>query len=161
MSLPPPLGRCLLVIVTSAVFAGPAFAGQETASPQPANAATPPRSSDVTIRGCLTGSKLTRIDPSGTALTLPDTLTVSSIRVIRAQVKALSGHWVELIGKLDGVPGQETGVLIASSDRAKLYFGGGDPNLGSDLRIGRPETPEIHANTIKDLAPTCETPREK
>jgi hypothetical protein len=137
-------------------------AEQTTAQPQTPSSPTPQRSSDVTIRGCLTGAKLTRIEPAATKLNLPDTLNMRSIRVIRAQVKALSGHRVEVIGRLDGVPGQETGVLISSSDRARLYLGGGgDTNLGSDLGVGRSESPEIYANTIKDLAPTCDPPDTK
>src|SRR5207344_314116 len=74
----------------------------------------------VVIRGCLTGSKLTHIDPrselpADVAVKLPDTLTVSSIRVIRDQVKALNGHQVEVTGALRGVPGVETGLLVAES----------------------------------------------
>ena len=140
------------IIALSATLAAGVLAAQ-----QPSATTAPPgqRSSDVTIRGCLTGSKLTQIE-TDSKLTLPDTLSVSSIKVIRSQVKALSGHRVELIGRLEGVAGQETGTLIASSDRAKIYLGGGDPNLGSDLGVGRPESPAIHANTIKDLAPTCD-----
>ena len=148
------------LIAIAAVLAGGALSAHSAQPPSAAAAPAPQRSSDVTIRGCLTGSKLTHIDTDAT-LNLPDILNVSSIKVIRNQVKGLSGHRVELIGRLEGVPGQETGVLIASSDRMKLYFGGGDPNLGSDLGVGRPESPAIYANTIKDLAPTCEVPSAK
>ena len=76
-------------------------------------------------------------DPS---LTLPDRLRVTSIKVIRSQVRALDGHQVELVGLLRGIPGQETGLLVAESDKGKVYFGGGDPNLGQDLASARAET---------------------
>jgi hypothetical protein len=147
------------MIAIGAVLAGGALVAQSAQRPDDSTAAAR-RSTDVTVRGCLTGSKLTHIE-TDSKLNLPDGLNVSSIKVIRNQVKGLSGHRVELIGRLEGVPGQETGVLIASSDRAKLYFGGGDPNLGADLATGRPESPEIYANTIKDLAPTCDPPSAK
>jgi len=156
MDIPSFRSRLPATIAVSAFYAAAAVLGaQTTPPPQAVTAPTPQRSSDVSIRGCLTGAKLTQLE-SDSKLNLPDTLAVSSIKVIRNQVKAMSGHRVELIGRLEGVPGQETGTLIASSDRAKLYLGSGDPNLGSDLGVGRPETPGIYANTIKDLAPTCD-----
>jgi hypothetical protein len=114
----------------------------------------------VVIRGCLTGSKLIHIDPqtqlpADLVLKLPDTLKVTSIRVIRDQVKALNGHQVEVTGALRGIPGMETGALVADSDNAKVYVGGADPKLGSDLHVGRNEPPTIHAQMIKDVAGTC------
>ena len=113
----------------------------------------------VVIRGCLTGSKLTHIDPrtelpADLVLKLPDRLMVTSIRVIRDQVKALNGHQVEITGALRGVPGMETGLLVASGN-AKVYLGGGDPTLGSDLSMARYEPPTIHAQTITEVAAAC------
>jgi len=156
-----PSHRSASVLTPSIALAATLAAGV-LAAQQPSATTAPPsqRSSDVTIRGCLTGSKLTQIE-TDSKLNLPDTLAVSSIKVIRSQVKALSGHRVELIGRVEGVPGQETGTLIASSDHAKIYLGGGDPSLGSDLGVGRPETPGIYAKTIKDLAPTCDAASAK
>jgi hypothetical protein len=158
-----PKHRCRLraTFALSAFYAAAAGLGaQTTPPPQAATAPAPQRPSDVSIRGCLTGAKLTHLE-SDSKLNLPDTLAVSSIKVIRSQVKALSGHRVELIGRLEGVPGQETGTLIASSDHAKIYLGGGDPSLGSDLGVGRPETPGIYAKTIRDLAPACDAATAK
>jgi hypothetical protein len=109
----------------------------------------------VVIRGCLTGSKLTHIEPADAMLDGPDILRVSSIRVIRDQVKALNGHQVELIGTLRGIPGQDNGVLIGGSDKAKVYVGGADKNLGEDLHTERIEPPTIYAHTIKDVASAC------
>jgi len=131
---------------------------QETAASKPQ-----PRKG-VVIRGCLTGAKLTHIDPqtqlpADLLLKLPDTLTVTSIRVIRDQVKALSGHLVDVTGLLRGIPGMETGILISDSDNAKIYFGGGDPGLGSDLSVGRNQSPTIDAQMIKDVAATCDPVR--
>jgi hypothetical protein len=82
----------------------------------------------------------------------PDSLGVNAIRVIRGQVKALNGHQVELIGTVEGV-GPQKGTLVSNSDRLKVYLGGGDPNLGEDLR--RSVRPTFNAQTIKDIAPTC------
>jgi hypothetical protein len=111
----------------------------------------------VVIRGCLTGSKLIHVDPQNLApdlvLKLPDALKVTSIRVIRSQVKALNGHQVEITGALRGIPGMETGLLVVDSDNGKLYLGGGDPKLGSDLSANEP--PTIHAQMIKAVAETC------
>jgi len=132
----------------AAVAVTPA-AGQETASPK--------RPTGVTIRGCLVGSKLTHIDPGTVTGSLPDTLEVRSIRVIRDQVKALNGHTVEVIGGLRGIPGQETGVLVVDSDDVKVYFGGGDARLGYDLVSPKNEPPTIYAHTIKNVADTCST----
>jgi hypothetical protein len=81
--------------------------------------------------------------------------------VIRSQVKALDGHQVELVGVLRGIPGQETGVLVAESDKGKVYLGGGDPNLGQDLASARAEPPTIHVNTIKDVASACTAQQPK
>ena len=120
--------------------------------------AAPKSPSRVTIRGCLTGSKLTQIDPrdpQDPKVTLPDSLNVTSIRVIRGQIKALNGHQVDVIGTLRGIPGLENGLLVADSGRARLYIGGGDPSLGEDLRLASSGPPTISAYTIKDIAPTC------
>lgn|SRR5262245_45092615 len=128
---------------------------------QEAAAAKPRPRKGVVIRGCLTGSKLTHIDPQtelppDLELKLPDTLTVTSIRVIRDQVKALNRHQVEVTGTLRGIPGMETGILVADSDNAKIYLGGGDPTLGSDLSVARYEPPTIDAQMIKDVAAACD-----
>ena len=115
----------------------------------------------VVIRGCLTGSKLTHISPqtelpADLALKVPDGLRVASIRVIRDQVNALNGHQVEVTGLLRGVPGMETGILVAESDNVKIYLGGGDPALGSDLSVARYEPPTIYAQMIKEVAAACD-----
>jgi hypothetical protein len=127
----------------------PASAQQQTSPPQ--------RPAGAVIRGCLTGSKLTHIDPGNVTLSLPDTLTVRSVRVIRDQVKALNGHTVEVAGKLRGIPGQETGLLVVDSDDVKVYLGGGDTRPGSDLAPATKEMPTIYAHTIKNVADTCST----
>jgi hypothetical protein len=149
--------RVLTAIATTAVsasFCTPLDAIQEAAAPRPQ-----PRAG-IVIRGCLTGSKLTHIDPqtqlpADLVLKLPDTLKVTSIRVIRDQVKALSGHQVDVTGALRGIPGMENGMLVVDSENGKLYLGGGDPKLGSDLSVSRNEPPTIHAQMIKDVAETC------
>lgn len=129
------------------------------ASPQTpaASSSTKPQKGTV-IRGCLTGSKLSHIDPDDATLQLPDVLRVSSIRVIRSQVKALDGHQVEVIGTLRGIPGQDKGLVVAQNDKAKLVIGGNDKTLGEDLGTERIEPPTIHVNTIKDLAEKCTAP---
>ena len=116
----------------------------------------------VVIRGCLSGSKLTHIDPrsdlpADLALKLPDRLRVTSIKVIRDQVKALNGHQVEITGALRGIPGMETGMLLTESGNAKIYLGGGDPTLGSDLSVARSEPPTIYAQMISDVAAVCDS----
>ncbi len=140
--------------VSLLVIMAMAFTSGQTPQ-EPATAPKPQLPTGVVIRGCLTGSKLTHIEPGDPSLTLPDRLRVTSIKVIRSQVKALDGHQVELVGLLRGIPGQETGLLVAESDKGKVYLGGGDPNLGQDLGSARAEPPTIHANTIKDVAPAC------
>ena len=125
-------------------------------------AAAVPQSQPVNgtvVRGCLSGTKLTQIEPADITLNLPDTLRVSTIKVIRSQLKALNGHEVELIGTLHGIPGQDNGLLVVDSDKGKFYIGGGDPRLGEDLNIGRSEPPRIHAHTIRDIDAACAVPR--
>lgn len=60
----------------------------------------------------------------------------------------------EVIGTLRGIPGQENGILIGESDKARVYIGGADRTLGEDLEPVR-QLPTINAYTIKDLSPTC------
>ena len=117
-------------------------------------------SQHVVIRGCLTGSKLAHLDVENLdpALTLPDTLKVAeSIRVIRSQVKALNGHQVEVIRDAARHPGQDTGLLVADSDKGKFYVGGGDAGLESGSRgRGQPTADDLQAQTIKNVADdTC------
>lgn len=150
--------RCLVLkaTVALAMAAGAAWPSVQ-AMQQPAASPKPQRAGSVVIRGCLTGSKLTHLDLENLdpALTLPDTLKVASIRVIRGQVKALNGHQVEVIGALRGIPGQDTGLLVVDSDNGKLYLGGGDPRLGQDLVVAGNRPPTIYAQTIKNIAETC------
>ena len=50
----------------------------------------------------------------------------------------------EVIGTLRGIPGQENGILIGESDKARVYIGGADRTLGEDLERSvnhRPSTP--------------------
>jgi hypothetical protein len=141
----------MLIAVAAAILVAivPA-AGQETAP-------APKQLTGVTVRGCLAGSKLTLIDSGNLPASFPATLEVRSIRVIRDQVKALNGHTVDVIGKLRGIPGQETGLLVADTGDVRLYLGGGDARLGYDLVSPRNEPPTIEAHTIKNVADTCST----
>jgi hypothetical protein len=140
------------ILMALVVSAGSAPGAQQAAQ-QPAPAPKPV--SNFVIRGCLAGAKLKQIEPHDPPIKLPDEVRITTTRAIRDQVKALNGHQVELTGALHGVPGVETGVLIGDSDHAKIYVGGGDPNLGSDLVMQEP--PTLHTKTIKDVAPSCAT----
>jgi hypothetical protein len=132
-----------------AIMTGPVFGAGGQQKPEASKPQTP---KGVVIRGCLNGEKLSRIDPQNVEpaveLKLPDVLRVTSIKVIQSQVKALNGHEVEVTGALQGIPGIETGLLAADSDKGKLYIGG-NPD------VTRKEPPTIHATLIKDMAPTC------
>jgi|SRR5690349_4002309 len=129
--------------------------GRVTMGAQAAQNAKPAKPKGVVIRGCLTGWTLTHLDPDDATLNIPDKLRVRSLRVIRDQVTALNGHQVEVIGSLSGIPGQSRSVLVTDSDKAKLYIGGGDKNLGEDLGVDRNEPPTVYARTIKDVAEKC------
>lgn len=113
----------------------------------------------IVVRGCLSGSRLTHVEPVDPGAPFPDALGVNAIRAIRSQLKALNGHQVELIGSVEGVGQQNGGILVADSDKGKFYVGGGDPNLGEDLRRKVPAT--FYAHTIRDVAPTCATQPHK
>jgi len=108
----------------------------------------------VVVRGCLNGSTVRHIETDDLRPNVPDKLRVRVDRVIRGQLKALDGHQVELNGTMRGIPGEETGILVADSDNGKVYLGGGDPNLGNDLVTGN-QPPTVYAKTIKDIAPSC------
>ena len=118
----------------------------------PAPAAAQPLKG-MAVRGCLTGGRLTRVEPVDSNLPFPDSLGVNGIRAIRSQLKALKGHQVELIGSVEGVGQQPSGILVAESDNGRFYLGGGDPNLGEDFRRNVP--PTFYAHTVRDIAPTC------
>jgi hypothetical protein len=138
--------------------------GAHAMAQAPSAQTTPAKSEPVkgvAIVGCLTGTKLTQIEPPEGAPGLPDTLRVTTIRVIRDQLKPLNGHRVELIGALRNIPDQEKGILVSDSDKAKVYVGGGDKNLGSDLAVSHNDPPTIHASTIRDLAPSCANKQSK
>ena len=129
--------------------------GSVTIGAQATQTAKPAKPKGVVIRGCLTGWTLTHLDPDDATLNIPDKVRVNSLRVIRDQVTALNGHQVEVIGSLSGIPGQSRSVLVTESDKAKLYIGGGDKNLGEDLGVDRNEPPTVYARTIKDVAEKC------
>lgn len=148
------LVHALIAVVVSPCLT--VWAAQATPPPTQQPPAAPSLTDRYAIRGCLSRSKLTHLDPQGQVPPqLPDILQVTSIKVIRSQVKALEGHQVEVIGTLRGVPGQENGILVAGSDKGRIYLGGADSSLGSDLAPARVDSPTINADTIKDLAPSC------
>lgn len=118
----------------------------------------PAKPKGAVIRGCLTGWKLTHVEPEDATLNVPDILRVKSLRVIKNQVTALNGHQVELIGSLSGIAGQSRSVLVTDSDKAKLYIGGGDKSLGEDFGVSGNEPPTIYVRTIKDVAEKCTAP---
>src|SRR5262245_55650049 len=124
------IGPIAPLAVVASLACTPAMAMQQPA-------ATPKPLKGVIVRGCLAGSKLTKIDVDDAPPTLPDILRVSTIRVIRNQLKALDGHEVELIGTLSGVPGQENGLLVVDSDTGRGYRGGGDSRVVEDANRAR------------------------
>jgi hypothetical protein len=138
-----------VMFVTTVCVGGVTIAAQDN---------KPAKPKGVVIRGCLTSWKLTHVDPDDAMLKIPDVLRVKSLRVIRDQVTGLNGHQVELIGSLSGIPGQSRSVLVSDGDKAKLYIGGGDTNLGNDLGVDRNEPPTIYVRTIKDVAEKCTAP---
>lgn len=144
--------RILLLPIAIAAMSTAASAQDPTQEP----AASPqPRPTNMyVVRGCLTKSTLTNIEPLP-PLKLPEKLRVTSTRTIRDQVKALSGHQVELTGALFGVPGVEEGILISDSGSVRVYLGGADPNLGQDLVVNQNNPPTIRATMIKDVASGC------
>jgi hypothetical protein len=122
-----------------------------SATQNPAPTGTPLKG--IAVRGCLTKSRLTHVEPVVDSDTsFPDSIGINAARVIRSQIKALNGHQVELIGTVEGV-GLQKGVLVGESDKLKVYLGGSDPNLGEEFR--RSGQPTFNAHTIKDIAPTC------
>jgi hypothetical protein len=138
------------LFVSAALLASLGFAS--AAAAQNATPAAAPLKG-VAVRGCLTKSRLTHVEPvEDSDTSFPDSIGINAARVIRSQVKALNGHQVELIGTVEGV-GPQKGVLVSDSDKLKVYLGGGDPNLGGDL--ARSVRPTFYAHTIKDIAPTC------
>jgi hypothetical protein len=127
--------------------------------PVAAQEAAPSQPKGIAIRGCLSGSKLTHVEPPDPGAPFPESLGVSTIRAIRSQLKMLNGHQVELIGTVEGVGADKGGILVAESDKGKVYLGGGDPSLGEDFRRRVP--PTFYAHTIRDLAPACADPAHK
>ena len=77
----------MMVALSAAMAAGIISFGVTEAREQAAAPPPGPALKGVAIRGCLVGSKLTQITHDDSAPTLPGVLTVTSIRVIRDQVK--------------------------------------------------------------------------
>lgn len=151
--------RLLLSSITIAAMSVVAAAQDSTPKTQEPAASPQPQPNKYVIRGCLTGSTLTEIEPPPPPLKLPEKLRVTSTRTIRDQVKGLKGHRVELTGALFGVPGVQEGILISDPSAAvRVYIGGADPNLGQDLVVNQNSSPTIRATMIKDVAPACADP---
>jgi hypothetical protein len=144
---------CRLAIVAAIVSIPATFAAAQATQEGAEVKAKPPTT--VTVRGCLNGSTITRIETTDHRPTVPDKLQVKVDRVIRGQLKSLNGHQVELNGTIRHIPGEETGILVADSDKGKVYLGGGDANLGNDLVVKGNQPPTIYARMIKDVAASC------
>jgi len=141
----------IALAVSLGIVSAPQAQGQAPAAAQPLKG--------MAVRGCLTGGRLTHVEPVDSNLPFPDSLGVNGIRAIRSQLKALKGHQVELIGTVEGVGQPASGILVAESDKGRFYLGGGDPNLGEDFRRNVP--PTSYAHTVRDLAPTCAAESQK
>jgi hypothetical protein len=143
------------VAMTLALVALGSAAAQAVQEQTPPASQAPPVSQPlkgIAVRGCLSGSKLTNVEPVAPGTSMPASLGVNGVRAIRGQLKSLNGHQVELIGTVEGV-GEGSGILVVDSDKGKLYLGGGDPSLGEDLRRNVP--PTFYAHTVRNLAATC------
>jgi hypothetical protein len=149
------IGLMVGSVMHPAAMSSPAAAQDATQPPpDPAASPKPPPTNKYVVRGCLKGSTLTDIAPTPPRLKLPEKLRVATVRTLRDQVKGLDGHQVELTGALVGVEGVEEGILIGDA-AAKVYIGGGDPNIGQDLVVKRNDPPTIRVTMIKDVAPVC------
>src|SRR5262245_54832452 len=114
--------RFLSIVITIAAIGSAAAAQDPTPATQESPTPKPPPTNKYAIRGCLNGSTLKDIEPAPPPLKLPEKLRVTSTRTIRDQVKALSGHQVEVTGALFGVPGVEQGILIGDNGVTRVYI---------------------------------------
>ena len=141
----------IALAVSLGVVSASAAQGPDPAAAQPGKG--------IAVRGCLTGARLTHVEPVDSDAPFPASLGVNGIRVIRSQLKALNGHQVELIGNVEGVGPQKSGILVHDSDTGRFYVGGGDPSLGEDFRRNVP--PTFYAHTVRNIAPTCASQPQK
>lgn len=151
------IGTARQLFIFTATFALAASLGVLSASAAQEPAPAQPLKG-IAVRGCLSGSRLTHVEPVDPGAPFPAALGVNGIRAIRGQLKALNGHQVELIGTVEGV-GQQNGILVAESDKARFYLGGGDPRLGEDFR--RTVPPTFYAHTVRNLAAMCAAQPQK
>jgi hypothetical protein len=130
-----------------------------TAVAQPPPSASKPAGNKnaVTLRGCLSGSMLTHVEPTGPLLEAPSSLRTTGSRAMRGQLKEVNGHTVELTGVLKGVTNVATGGLVKDTGKTKIYVGGSEKRTGSDAMMaqGRVELPTLDVSALADIAPQC------
>jgi hypothetical protein len=150
---PPQFSSAVTIVlaVSLGVVSASAAQGPDPTAAQPGKG--------ISVRGCLSGARLTHVEPVDSDAPFPASLGVNGIRVIRSQLKALNGHQVELIGNVEGVGPQKSGILVHDSDTGRFYVGGGDPSLGEDFRRNVP--PTFYAHTVRNIAPTCASQPQK
>jgi hypothetical protein len=150
------------IVLIAAVLAVAAAAAQQ---PQPSPDQKPKPGSDknvVVVRGCISGSILTKTTPREYVLVIPSTLHISGNRAMRGQLKEVNGHTVELTGTLKGLTNLATGALVKDTGKTKIYVGGTERRMGDDAIMDqqRINPPTLDVSSVKDIAPQCQEPGE-
>jgi hypothetical protein len=113
----------------------------------------------VTVRGCLQGIVLTTRDETGTNTVVHQQFTLTGDRATLKQLKALSGHLMEVTGTFKGGTG-DGGTRVAEKPipKGRVYVG-----VGS-TPVANPTQPQLNAptasatidvRTFADIDPHC------
>ena len=134
-------------------------------SPQPpANSKPQTKKNVVVVGGCMNGSTLTHAEGRQYMSNVPETLRTTGSRSVRALLKEVDGHTVELTGTLSGLGNQATGAKVKDTGKSKIYVGAGERRVGGNapdrtIDEQRVEVPTLDVSSVKDIAPHCNRAR--
>jgi hypothetical protein len=127
---------------------------QTPAPAPPSDVKSASKNNALTLRGCLEGSLLTKIEPREFATVAPPEVRLSASRAMRKLLKEHNGAYVEVTGTLKGYDNVATGGLtVKDTGKTRVYVGASERRQPDEITNPMP-TLDVGGLTV--IAPMCQ-----
>jgi len=120
----------------------------------PSDAKAAPKKNVMTLRGCLQGSMLTKIEPREYATAAPLEVRLNANRAMRKILKESAGAYVDVTGTLKDDSQATAGLTVKETDKTHVYVGASERRQPIGLDHATPPTFDVGGVTV--IAPTCQ-----
>ncbi len=121
----------------------------------PSDVKPPSKKNMMTLRGCLQGTTLTKIEPREYATSAPPEVRLNANRAMRKLLKESDGAYVDVTGTLKGYDNVATGGLtIKDTGKTHVYVGASERRQPEDLNRAKSPTFDVAGLTV--IAPACQ-----